>query len=56
MESINEIEQIEDIELRALKYFCYITRTQMLIEYYETGNNTKIIGFMKECCIRRIKG
>ena len=53
MESINEIEQIE---LRALKYFCYITRTQMLIEYYETGNNTKIIGFMKECCIRRIKG
>ena len=56
MESINEIEQIEDIEWRALKYFCYITRTQMLIEYYETGNNTKIIGFMKECCIRRIKG
>lgn len=29
MESINEIEQIEDLELRALKYFCYIVRTQM---------------------------
>ena len=94
MESINEIEQIEDAELRALKYFCYIARTQMfidgnkrvaqlmankvliehnivifqipiekleefkgsLIEYYETGNDTKIIGFMKEYCIRRISG
>ena len=31
MESINEIEQIEDLELRALKYFCYIARTQMFI-------------------------
>ncbi len=94
MESINEIEQIEDAELKALKYFCYIARTQMfidgnkrvaqlmankvliehnigifqipiekleefkgsLIEYYETGNDTKIIGFMKEYCIRRISG
>ena len=32
MESINEIEQIEDLGLRALKYFCYITRTQMFID------------------------
>ncbi len=32
MESINKIEQIEDIELRALKYFCYIARTQMFID------------------------
>lgn len=32
MESINEIEQIEDTELRALKYFCYIARTQMFID------------------------
>ncbi len=93
MESINEIEQIEDLELRALKYFCYIARTQMfidgnkrvaqlmankvlieynigifqipiekleefkglLIDFYETGNDAKIIGFMKECCIRRIQ-
>lgn len=92
MDSINEIEEIEDIELRALKYFCYIARTQMfidgnkrvaqlmtnkvliennigifqipiekleefkgiLIEYYETGNDTIIIDFMKEYCIRRI--
>lgn len=32
MESIREIEQIEDTELKALKYFCYITRTQMFID------------------------
>lgn len=94
MDSIEEIEQIEDIELRALKYFCYIVRTQMfidgnkrvaqlmankvliennigifqipiekleklkdlLIEYYETGHDAKIIRFMKEYCIRRIQG
>lgn len=94
MENINEIEQIEDFELRALKYFCYIARTQMfidgnkrvaqlmtnkvliennigifqipiekleefkgiLIEFYETGSDTKIISFMKEYCIRRIQG
>ena len=94
MESINEIEQIGDVELRALKYFCYIARTQMfidgnkrvaqlmsnkvliennigifqipiekleefkglLIEFYETGDDKKIIGFMKEYCIRRIQG
>lgn len=94
MDSINEIEQIEDTELKALKYFCYIARTQMfidgnkrvaqlmankvliennvgifqipiekleefkgmLIEFYETGNDVKIIEFMKEYCIRRISG
>lgn len=92
MDSIEEIEQIEDIELRALKYFCYIARTQMFIDgnkrvaqlmankvliennigifqipiekleefkgmligFYETGDDTKIIGFMKKYCIRRI--
>ena len=32
MESIDKIEQIEEIELRALKYFCYIARTQMFID------------------------
>lgn len=32
MDSIEKIEQIEDIELRALKYFCYIARTQMFID------------------------
>lgn len=79
--------------MRALKYFCYIARTQMfidgnkrvaqlmankvliehnigifqipiekleefkgiLIEFYENGNDTKIIGFMKAYCIRRIQ-
>lgn len=94
MESINDIEQIEDVELRALKYFCYIARTQMfidgnkrvaqlmankvliennigifqipiekleefkgmLLEFYETGNDEKIIKFMKEYCTRRIRG
>lgn len=94
MDSINKIEQIEDAELKALKYFCYIARTQMfidgnkrvaqlmankvliennvgifqipiekleefkgiLIEFYETGNDIKIIGFMEEYCIRRIQG
>ncbi len=29
---LREIEQTVDIELRALKYFCYITRTQMFID------------------------
>ena len=94
MDTIKEIEQIDDIELKALKYFCYIARTQMfidgnkrvaqlmankvliennvgifqipiekleefkgiLIEFYETGNDIKIIVFMKEYCIRRIQG
>ena len=32
MDTINEIEQIEDVELKALKYFCYIARTQMFID------------------------
>lgn len=27
-----------------------------LIEFYETGNDIKIIRFMKEYCIRRIQG
>ena len=28
----------------------------MLIDFYETGNDTKIIGFMNEYCIRRMQG
>lgn len=32
MDSLKEIELIEDVELRALKYFCYIARTQMFID------------------------
>lgn len=92
MDMIKEIEQIEDVELRALKYFCYIARTQMfidgnkrvaqlmankvliendigifqipiekleefkgmLIRFYESGNDRKIIGFMKDNCIKRV--
>ncbi len=89
---LEKIGENEDIELRALKYFCYVVRTQMfidgnkrvaqliankvliennigifqipiekleefktlLIQFYESGNDEKIIGFMKESCIRRI--
>ncbi len=92
MESIEEMERIEDIELKALKYFCYIARTQMfidgnkrvaqlmankvliennvgifqvpielleqfkelLIQFYESGDDGKIIEFMKEYCIRHL--
>ena len=90
MDSIKEIEQIEDVDLT---YFCYIARTQMfidgnkrvaqlmankvliennvgifqipiekleefkgmLIEFYETGDDRKIVGFMREFCIRRVR-
>lgn len=67
MDALREIEQTGDIELRALKYFCYIARTQMfidgnkrvaqlmanLIHFYETGNDTEIIALMRKHCIRR---
>ena len=94
IDTLKEIEKIEDVEWKALKYFCYVARTQMfidgnkrvaqlmankvliehnigifqipiekleefkglLIDFYETGNDVKIIGFMKKCCIRRIQG
>lgn len=32
MDALEEIEEIADIEQRALKYFCYIARTQMFID------------------------
>ena len=28
----------------------------MLIEFYETGDDVNIIGFMKEYCIRKVRG
>ena len=31
MEELGRIEQTEDAELKALKYFCYIARAQMFI-------------------------
>lgn len=92
IESMKEIEQIEDVELKALKYFCYIARTQMfidgnkrvaqlmankvliennigilqipierlekfkevLIKFYESGDDGEIVAFMKGYCIRKI--
>lgn len=92
IDTISVIEQIDDVELKALKYFCYIARTQMfidgnkrvaqlmankvlvennigifqipiekleefkekLIQFYESGNDQTIIGFMKNFCIRRV--
>lgn len=30
--TIEEMEKIEEVELRALKYFCYVARTQMFID------------------------
>lgn len=89
---MENIERIEDVEQRALKYFCYVARAQMfidgnkrvaqliankiliehnigifqipiekleqfktlLIEFYETNEDGKIIDFMKEYCIRRV--
>ena len=31
-EKIKELNDIEDVELKALKYFCYVARTQMFID------------------------
>lgn len=31
-DTISELEGVEDVELRALKYFCFIARTQMFID------------------------
>ncbi len=93
MDILGEIEKIEDNELRALKYFCYVARTQMfidgnkrvaqlitnkvliendigifqipierleefkalLIQFYESDDDRKIIDFMKKNCIRRLR-
>lgn len=92
IDSLDEIEKIQDTELKALKYFCYIARTQMfidgnkrvaqlmankvliehdigifqipieklekfkelLIEFYESDDDKKIIDFMKIHCIRHV--
>ncbi len=32
IEALERIDQIEDMELKALKYFCYVARTQMFID------------------------
>ena len=89
---LQEIDSIDDIELKALKFFCFVARTQMfvdgnkrvaqliankvlvendfgifqipieklerfkilLIGFYETADDTAIIDFMKESCIKRV--
>lgn len=93
IDTMSDIEQIEDIELKALKYFCYIARTQMfidgnkrvaqlmankvlvennigifqipiekleefkmmLIDFYESAYDEKIIEFMKNYCIKKVR-
>lgn len=89
---LNDISGIENVEQRALSYFCYTARAQifpdgnkrvaqliankvliennagifqipieklemfrtLLIDFYESGDNEKIIGFMSEYCIKRL--
>lgn len=93
IENIEQIEHIEDIETRALKFFCYVARTQMfidgnkrvaqliankiliqndigifqipiekledfkmlLIDFYETDHDEKLIEFMKNYCIKKVR-
>lgn len=90
---LQKIDEIEDIELKALKFFCFVARTQMfvdgnkrvaqliankvlvqnnigifqipiekleqfkilLIEFYETADDTSIIDFMKEFCVKQVR-
>lgn len=94
IDTLENIDRIEEIEMKALKYFCYIARTQMfidgnkrvaqliankvliqnnigifqipiekleefkllLIRFYESGDDAEIIDFMKDYCIRRLRG
>ena len=89
---LQEIDKLDDIEVKALKFFCYVARTQMfidgnkrvaqliankiliendigifqipieklerfkmlLIEFYETADDTAIVAFMKEFCIKKV--
>lgn len=89
---LQEIDSIGDIELKALKFFCFVARTQMfidgnkrvaqliankiliendigifqipiekleqfkilLIEFYETADDSAIIDFMKKFCIKKV--
>lgn len=90
---LRDIGSIENVEQRALNYFCYTARAQifpdgnkrvaqliankvliennvgifqipiekletfraLLIEFYESGDNEKIISFMSEYCIKRLR-
>lgn len=93
MDTIENIEKIEDVEERALKYFCYVARTKMFIDgnkrvaqlitnkvliqndigifqipiekledfkglllaFYETNNDSELMKFMKNFCIKRLR-
>lgn len=93
MDTIESIEKIEDVEERALKYFCYVARTKMFIDgnkrvaqlitnkvliqndigifqipiekleefkglllaFYETNNDSELMKFMKNFCIKRVR-
>ena len=92
LSKLYELNEIEDPELRALKYFCFITKTHLfldgnkrvaqlmankiliendigifqiniadqedfkalLVQFYKSGNDTKIIEFMKKKCIKHV--
>ena len=90
---LEDIDKIQDTALKALKFFCFVARTQMfvagnkrvaqliankvliennigifqisidnlekfrtlLIEFYETNNDEKIIQYMLEYCIKKVR-
>lgn len=92
IENLQVIDKIDDTEQKALKFFCYVARTQMFIDgnkrvaqliankvliendvgifqipiekleqfktlligFYETGDDTDIIAFMHEFCVKRV--
>lgn len=93
IEDIKKFDGISEVETKALKFFCFVTRSQMfvdgnkrvaqliankvliennvgifqipisrleefrtlLIDFYESNNDEKIIGFMKKYCVQRIR-
>lgn len=92
LSKLYELNEIEDPELRALKYFCFITKTHLfvdgnkrvaqlmsnkiliennigifqiniadledfksiLVQFYESGDDTEIIEFMKKKCVKHV--
>ena len=92
LSKLYELNKIEDPELRALKYFCFITKTHLfvdgnkrvaqlmsnkiliennigifqiniadledfksiLVQFYESGDDTEIIEFMKKKCVKHV--
>lgn len=93
IDMISRLNEIGNCEEKALKYFCYVARTQMfidgnkrvaqliankvliennigilqipiekveefkylLIDFYESGSDEKIIDFMKKFCVKRLR-